>query len=265
MFKFITHRSFAVNLLAIIVLSAAVIFGFLQLLGLITRHGEYLTVPSVLGKPTTEAISMLENRGFEVVIQDSVFVDTTARGTVLKQLPDPNSTVKVNRSVYLTVNRVTLPMIDMPQLEGKTLSFALEVLKRSHLQLGDTLYKPDFMRGSVLEQSFRGSRIPPGAKVPWGSSIDLLIGKGLDIEKIPVPNLLGLTLTEARLLLEMNNIELGAIVPDQDVRDTAAAFVYRQEPPPRNADGEQIFIQSGQLMDIWISKEMKTVKDTLKW
>ncbi|RYG33850.1 MAG: PASTA domain-containing protein, partial [Chitinophagaceae bacterium] len=108
MFKFITHRPFWVNLIAVLVLAAVIVFGFLQLLGLITRHGEYLTVPSVIGKSTPEAINFLEGKGFEVVIQDSVFIDTAKRGTVLKQLPDPNSTVKINRSVYLTVNRFTL-------------------------------------------------------------------------------------------------------------------------------------------------------------
>lgn len=262
MFKFITHRPFWVNLIAVFVLAAVIIFGFLQLLGLITRHGEYLTVPTVIGKSTPEAISFLESKGFEVVIQDSVFVDTAKRGTVLKQLPDPNSTVKINRSVYLTVNRFTLPLIDMPALEGKTLNFALEILRRSHLQLGDTSFRPDFMRGSVLEQSFNGNRLASGAKVPWGSKIDLIIGSGLDEQKIPVPSLLGLTLAEARVLLEMNGIELGAIVPDPDVTDTVAAFIYRQMPPKLNADDEPVFIQSGQLMDVWISRTMKVERDS---
>ena len=104
------------------------VFLFLQALSLITKHGDYLTVPSLIGKNTNEAIQLLESKGFEVMIQDSIFTDTVARGTVIKQLPDANATVKVNRIVFLTVNRFTPPMILMPKLEGLSLRFALELL-----------------------------------------------------------------------------------------------------------------------------------------
>ena len=118
-----------------------------------------------------------------------LFRSTAARGIVLKQLPDANSTVKINRTVYLTVNRVTPPVIIMPSLEGKSLRFALELLRRSHLTLGDTVFRPDFMKGSVIEQQFAGARILPGAKLKWGSKIDLVIGSGLDDANLLVPDL----------------------------------------------------------------------------
>jgi hypothetical protein len=113
LFQFITKRPFWVNFLVAILLGLVLIYLTLQLLDSITKHGQYLTVPSVLGKNTKDAIKALEAKGFDVLIQDSVYTDTAKMGIVLKQLPDPNSTVKVNRTVMLTVNRVTLPMIDM--------------------------------------------------------------------------------------------------------------------------------------------------------
>ncbi|MEI8059443.1 MAG: PASTA domain-containing protein, partial [Ferruginibacter sp.] len=135
MFKFITSRPLWVNIITAAVLTFFLIFLFLKMLGLITRHGEYLTVPAVVGKNTDEAIHLLEKQGFDVQIQDSIFTDTAARGIVLKQLPDPEATVKINRTVFITVNRVIPPMIEMPKLEGQSLSFALDLLKRNHLQL----------------------------------------------------------------------------------------------------------------------------------
>lgn len=264
MFRFITNRPFLVNLLAVIGLTLLIIFVFLQLLGLITKHGQYLTVPSVTGKRTEEAIKILESKGFEVLIQDSVYTDTAKMGIVLKQLPDPNSTVKINRTVLLTVNRVTLPLVDMPSLQGKTLNYALEILKRSHLVLGDTLYKPDFMRGSVLEQQFNGSIITSGTKLPWGSRVDLLIGSGLTDLRIMVPSLVGLTLGEAKLVLEQNGIGLAAIIPDAGITDTIGAFVYKQNPPRFTEDKMPVYIQSGQLIDLWISPIMKVPKDSIQ-
>ncbi len=228
MFKKLTHSPFWVNLLAAIAIICLMIFLFLQLLGLITKHGQYLTVPSVIGKNTPQAITYLEQRGFEVIIQDSVYIDTAKMGIVLKQLPDPNSTVKINRTVFLTVNRVTLPMVDMPALEGKTLGFAMDILRRSHLELGDTIFKPDFMRGSVLEQLYRGNKISSGTKLAWGSKIELVIGSGLDDQRILVPSLIGLSFGEARLLLEQHGIRLGGIVVDPGITDTIGAFVEWQ-------------------------------------
>ncbi len=262
MFKFITNRPFWINLLAAIILFITIIAVFLQLLVWITNHGKYLTVPSVIGQPTEKAISFLESKGFEVIIQDSVFVDTAKKGIVLKQLPDPNSTVKINRTVFLTVNRLTLPLIDMPALEGKTLSFALEILKRSHLVLGDTTYKADFMKGSVLEQSYNGNRITSGTKVPWGSPIDLMIGSGLTDERIVVPSLLGLTVTEAKVVLDENGVYLGAILADTGVSDTAAAFIYRQNPEKMTDNKLLNYIRPGQVMDIWVSPVMKIIDST---
>lgn len=263
MFKFITGRPFWVNLIVAILLALAIVFVVLKMLGLITRHGEYLTVPSVTGKNTEEAIKFLEEKGFEVQIQDSVYVDTAKRGVVLKQLPDPNSTVKINRIIFLTVNRVTLPMVDMPALQGKTLNYALEILKRSHLSLGDTTFKPDFMMGSVLEQRYKGNNITSGTKLPWGSSIDLVIGSGLADQKIMVPELLGLTLQEAQLVLEQHGLGLAAVIADEGTRDTLHAFVYKQNPPRFTEDQKAVYIQSGQLVDLWVSPVMKTSNDSL--
>ena len=265
MFKFITSKSLFVNILTAIVLASVIIFILLQLLGVITQHGKYLTVPSVEGKKTAEAIKLLESKGFDVLIQDSIYTDTAKMGIVLKQLPDANSTVKINRTVLLTVNRVTLPLIDMPSLQGKTFSFALELMKRSHLKLGDTSFRPDFMQGSVLEQNFNGSLGAPGAKIPWGSSIDLVVGSGLTNERIIVPDLIGLTLDSAKSLFEQNGILLGAVIQDPGITDTLGSFIWKQSPPRYDELKEPVFIQAGQLMDLWISPEMKYPADSLNF
>lgn len=253
MFKFITNRPFWLNFLTAIILGMIIVFSTLKLLDIITSHGEFYIVPSVTQKETSAAIKILEDKGFDVEIIDSVYTDTARRGIVLKQYPEPYSSVKKNRTILLTVNRVVLPLVNMPSLEGKSLTFALFVLERSHLKLGDTIYKPDFMRGSVLEQSFRGDKILPGAKLPWGSSVDLVIGSGLNQEPVLVPDLTGLTYEEAQIILQQNGIIVGAVIPDAGIIDTAAAFIWKQSPPPINEEKIPVKIQPGQLLDIWIS------------
>ena len=262
MFKFITNRPFWVNLLVAIGLFFIILFAVLQLLGIITNHGSYLKIPSVTGMNGKDAVTLLEDKGFNVVVLDSVYTDTARKGIVLKQYPEAGNLVKINRTIFLTINKSELPNVDMPSLEGKSLNFAIEILRQSHLQLGDTVYRSDFMKGTVLEQSIRGRRIGSGMKVPWGARIDLVIGSGLSNEEIVVPDLAGLTYTEAKIILEQNGILLGATIADPDVIDTANAFIWKQMPPHENEDHQFLYIKPGQLMDLWISVENKALNDS---
>ena len=264
MFKFITKKPLWVNFLVAVTLAFLLIFFVLQLLGWITRHGEYLTVPAVNGKDTKEAIKILESKGFEVVIQDSMYNDLLPRGSVVKQLPDSNSTVKINRTVYITVNRYVPPMITMPQLVGKSLNFAMDLLEKNHLKLGDTTYKPDFMKGSIIEQHYKGGKIKAGTQLQWGSSISLVIAGGLNEEQMLVPDLIGLTFADAKSQLESAGINIAGIIGDGEIRDTASAYIYKQNPQPFDAERRPIYIRPGQLMDLYISPIMPAPKDTVE-
>jgi eukaryotic-like serine/threonine-protein kinase len=261
-FKFITNKPLWVNFLTAVILAFLLVFLVLQLLGWITKHGVYLTVPAVNGKDTQEAIELLENKGFDVVIQDSVYTDSMPRGTVIKQLPDANSTVKINRTVFITVNRYILPMIEMPNLEGKSFSFARDLLERNHLKLGDTIYKPDFMKGSVLEQKYKGVKILPGTKVRWGSKISLIIAGGLNEQQVMVPDVIGLTFAQAKSQLESMGINIAGIIPNGVIRDTATSYIYKQNPEPYDEERQPIYIRPGQLMDLYISPVMIAPRDS---
>ena len=264
MFKFITHRPFWVNLLAAILLAFVIMFLFLKTLGFITKHGEYLTVPVVTGKNTEEAITFLKSKGFDVEIQDSVYTDTIKNGIVLKQLPEGNSTVKVNRTVFLTVNRLIPPMISMPKLEDMSLSFALDVLDRNHLKLGDTIFKPSFMKGAVIEQQYNGSQIQPGAKVRWGSKITLIVGEGVGDVPILIPDLVNMTYGEAKSQLEtMGILPIPVPYPSGTVlTDTNSAVVWKQGQEPYNELHQPQYIKSGQVMDLYISNSGANPFDT---
>jgi beta-lactam-binding protein with PASTA domain len=258
-FKPLTNKPFWVNLLAAIIIAVLFLFLFLKMLGWLTKHGDYLKVPAVTGMSTKEAVKLLEKEGFEVYIQDSVYTDTAKRGVVLKQLPDPNATVKVNRTVFLTVNRYVPPMVDMPKLEGQSLSFAIRMLERNHLKLGDTSFRPDFTT-SVLEQHYNGMRIPEKSKIQWGSRIDLIIGGGLEDKEMMVPSLTGMTYCDAKAYLEENGLSFGAIIGHGGaVSDTCSAFIVKQRPERFDVDNIPIYIRSGQLMDVWISQENKPI------
>lgn len=253
MFKFITGKPLWVNILFSIGIVVAVLLIFLFSLTFFTKHGETLTIPSVTGTSLPQASEILEQAGFEIEIQDSVYVDTAGPLSVLRQFPEADAVVKQNRTVYLTINRAVAPSIDMPNIINMTFRSAEMSLKQYGLKLEDTVYKPDFAKNAVLDQLYNGESIKPGTKIQMGSSITLVLGSGLGQDEFSVPDLFSLSYYEALTLLESNNLGVGAVVLDPEVRDTASAFVYRQRPEKFGYERRTNRIRPGQTIDIWLS------------
>lgn len=262
MFKFITRQPLIVNILAGLLLVLLLGFLFVQSLNWITHHGESKTVPSVLNKHIDEVQQLLEDQGFEVVVQDSVYNEEMQPGLVTKQVPEPDDVVKVNRTVYITINRTLPPEIDMPNLIGYSFRNAEMVLKNMGLKLGDTTFKPDFAKNSVLEQNYNGQKIDPGTKIRMGSSISLVLGSGIGNIDLTVPNLIGLTYEEAQALLDAEGLIMGSAVADPTVQDINSAFVYRQNPATKTENGFQLRIRPGQMIDVWLSANRPVADST---
>jgi eukaryotic-like serine/threonine-protein kinase len=253
-FKTITSRPLWVNLVAGVMLLLLLLLIFLGSLNLITHHGKTMKIPSVTGQSVVQARKILESEGFEVQIQDSIYSDTTAPLQVIKQFPEPDNLVKVNRTVYLTINRAVAPVIDMPNLVSMTFRTAEMALRQYGLKLEDTVFKPDFAKNSVLDQQYKGESIKPGTKIQQGSPITLVLGNGVGMEFI-VPDLFGLDYREARAALESSGLILGSVVPDADVADTIHAFVYRQSPDRFDDEKRMNHIRQGQAIDIFLSAQ----------
>ena len=260
MFKFITRRPLWLNILFAICVVVVVLLIFLGSLGFLTKHGKILKIPSVTGKSMSDATTLLNAQGFEVEIQDSVYIDTIPPLTVTKQFPEAEAAVKINRTVYLTVNRSVPPLVTMPRLVGSFRN-AILILKQYGLKLGDTTYRPDFAKNSVLSQLYNGQEIRPGTKIPMGSTISLVLGSGVSNIYLSVPDLFGMTYQEAKV--QLDSLGLSAVlVPDPGVRDTLNAFIYRQNPERFNDEHKVNRIRPGQLIDIWLSLEPKERVDT---
>jgi beta-lactam-binding protein with PASTA domain len=252
MFKFITSKPLWVNILAGIALLLLLLLVFLGSLALLTQHGKTMKIPSVTGLTYDEAKKSLQAQGFDVQIQDSsAYYDTMKPLQVVKQFPEADNLVKINRTVYLTVNRAQAPFIQMPNLVSMSFRNAEMYLRQYGLKLGDTVFKPDFARNSVLEQQYKGEVIKPGTPIQQGSAITLVLGNGIGGgQGFIVPDLFGLTYLQAKARLDSMGLSFGAVVPGKDVRDSTEAFIYWQDPPQTNVDGLPNRIHPGQSIDI---------------
>ena len=264
-FDFITKRPLWQNILIGFGMTVFILSVFLLTLNMITNHGEYLTVPEVKGKNYVEVLDDLESKGFDVVIQDSIYIDSLAPNSIIKQFPEPEATVKVNRVIYLTINCTVPPTIAMPNLIGMSFRNALLELRSLGLKMGDTTFIPDLAKNAVRDQLTAGVSIKPGSPIQMGSSIDLLIGSGLGGSAVPVPDLFGLTYPEARLVLELNGITSGVILLDDGLVDTTLGFIYWQNPNPFDEQQNINMIRPGQLMDIKVSAiKPESKSDTIR-
>ncbi|MFY8165367.1 MAG: PASTA domain-containing protein, partial [Sediminibacterium sp.] len=113
-----------INILVGIGAVVVLIVLFFFSLGWITGNGKTEKVPSVVGLDVAAAQKNLTALGFDVVLQDSIYVDTLARNGVLRQTPEGDEVVKKGRTVYLTINRIVAPQVDMPNLVGFSLKSA---------------------------------------------------------------------------------------------------------------------------------------------
>lgn len=260
MFKFITHRPLWVNILVGILLAIGIFSVFVLSLRWLTHHNSSKTVPQVTGKTFEAAEKILEDAGFEVEIQDSIYTDTTKPNMVVKQFPEADEVVKVNRTVYLTINRAVPPMVEMPNLVGFSFRSAEMALKNNNLKFGDTTFEPDFAEGAVRKQLHRGQIITPGTKIRMGSVIDFVLGDGVGEKEFSVPNIVGMTYSQAERMLREVGISFGAIIIGPGV-DTSSAYIYDQRPTRFNDEKKIQHIRSGQTMDIWLQED-KPVRDS---
>jgi beta-lactam-binding protein with PASTA domain len=206
-------------------------------LGWITGNGETEKVPAVIGLDVLAAEKNLTALGFDVELQDSIYVDTLARNAVLRQTPEADDIVKKGRTVYLTINRVVAPQVDMPNLVGFSIKSAETYLKVLGLRLGSIQMVPDQNKNVVIDQLVNGQPIAPGSKIPSGTLIHFLVGDGGASANMTMPDLVGLTYDQAKAQLLSLGLNIGVVSVNGSIGDSAYAFVFDQNP---SAYGSQL-------------------------
>ncbi|MDD5184198.1 MAG: PASTA domain-containing protein, partial [Paludibacter sp.] len=92
------------NVLIAIALIVSLSWGTLLIIDFYTHHGQTERVPDLRGSTLNEAKALLSNQSLHAQVIDSVYVRNKKLGTIIDQIPGPNSSVKSNRSIYLIIN-----------------------------------------------------------------------------------------------------------------------------------------------------------------
>jgi eukaryotic-like serine/threonine-protein kinase len=251
----VLKRSFLFNLLLIGLIIAALLYAFFSSLTYLTNHNKETKVPFLEGKLMPQAVKLLKDQGFKIKI-DSTFRSYETPLKVLFQEPTAGSTVKVGRTIFLTINRQTPPSIAMPNLVNISFRNAILQMQSYRLVMGDTTYRPDVAAGAVLEQWYKGKPILPNQLVPIGSQIDLVIGEGLS-DMQDVPNFIGMTWQDARAFLQSHNLIANPVF-EGSITDSNTAIIFSQQPEALNELDFKNAIMSGDIMDIRLMQNPST-------
>jgi beta-lactam-binding protein with PASTA domain len=243
---FLRSRTFLKNILLLLILGVISFFVIQFWLASYTHHGENIPVPDLRGQKIAKLDAMLNEHDFHYTIVDSFYDPEKAAGTVLDQDPAAKSKVKEGRMIYITINATTPPDVKMPDLVDVSFRQAEAILQSYGLMTGEIIYKPDLAKNAVLEQRYKDKNIKAGTLIPKGSAIDLVLGDGLSENQISVPDLTGLTINEARAMLNHASLSIGTI--NYEDNDSVNARIYRQSPEA----GDDSYLPAGGNVDVYL-------------
>ena len=178
--SFLKHLAFAV--IAVIVLC----FLMLKWLKFSTNHGEFVEVPSLIGKTLDVVEIEVDDNDLRMVVQDSAnYNPDHPRYSVIEQSPEAGSLVKENRKIYLTLNPSGYRKVAVPNIIRKTFRQAKPTIEALGFHVGTITYADDIGKEEVLGIKYKGEKITPGTLLEKTSKIDLVLGNGRRSSQIP--------------------------------------------------------------------------------
>ncbi|WP_300814862.1 PASTA domain-containing protein [uncultured Bacteroides sp.] len=177
-FSFRQNKYFWLNLAAMVLVVAGVMYGVLVWMDVYTRHGEAVVVPDVKGMSASEAGKVLRNHGLDYAVSDSTYVKNLPAGSVLDYSPAAGQKVKEGRIVYLTVNTLNVPLRAVPDVADNS---SVRQAEARLLASGFKVAGVDTISGErdwVYGLKFNGRELKQGEQIPVGSFVRLVVGDG---------------------------------------------------------------------------------------
>jgi eukaryotic-like serine/threonine-protein kinase len=218
------------------------LFFFYVYLPRTTNHGETITVPKLIGMNSAQLEDFLSSRNLRYKINDSTYTPDAKPYTVLTQHPLPDSKVKENRMIYVTIATKNAPKVAMPALVDMSLKGAQLSLKQHDLLLGDILYVAG-NQDMVYDQLVNGKKIEPGAMISKGTKIALKIGNSTG-NAIETPDFRGMDIESAKAMAH----DAGVLIEIRPDHNATTGTIVRQKPSP----DETREIKTGETIDVWV-------------
>lgn len=246
------------NLFLIVVIMLALAISAHLLMQLATRHGARCTVPDFSGIALDDAEQLAKKHDLELHINDSLFVPAYEGGIILDQLPKGGVEVKPGRTVYITINSFRQKMVPVPYVASRSLRQAKNMLEIAGLEIKELIYRPDMATNYVLEEFYERQQILADSHIEaeMGSGITLYVGVEPSENHTFVPQVVGLSLHDAKGRLWESGLNVGKVIYEEGINllNQKQARVYAQSNPAEQG------LALGTPVDLMLTLDLDRVK-----
>lgn len=188
-----------------------------------TESVEMIEVPDLTGMTEKEAKEALNEKGLGVKFGYEQNNDVE-EGLVFYQSEDAGKQVDKNTTINVTISQGKVS-VTIPDLIKKNKDEAISILKGQNLNYTiETAYNDDY----ELDQVYQ-TNPAAGSSAKYGDTVTLYVSRGEENKQVPVPNLKGMTQSEAENALRSAGFVLGNVDPQES--NGVAGTVIAQEYP----------------------------------
>jgi beta-lactam-binding protein with PASTA domain len=182
-----------------------------------------------------------------IVVNDYVYEPGIPRGAVLDQIPREGMIVKPGRKIYVTINSLDQRMVEVPYVVGLSLRDAKSKLEIAGFTIESLQYVQDIATDRVIAEFVNDEKV--SHKVPFkareGSGVVLKVGVAPSEREVVVPNVVGLSLYDAKSKIWSTGLNVGKITFDdcttrQEQKETK---VYSQSIEPGTVVGRGTYVK----------------------
>jgi beta-lactam-binding protein with PASTA domain len=187
-----------------------------------------VTVPSFVGQTLADANAEIARLNLSSTVVDHTTSDRYPKDVIITQRPPAGDQVRQGRQVGFVISDGIIARL-MPDLRYQSMREVQLDLSRAHLTLGKITYA----KSDVIPEGHVISQAPgPITSVHEGDSVALVVSQG-GRANVRVPDLVGLTIDQARTVAADVGIQLGQIVwTPLGGSGPAHGVVARQRPAP---------------------------------
>jgi len=191
--SFLKSRAFLIQVVAALATLVLLVFLTLSWLRSYTHHGEFVEVPDFSRLSTLEMKKLAQKNKLNYkVVDSSNYNPDFPRFSILDQNPLPGTKVKVNRTIYFTINPSGYREVTVPDIIQESLRNAESRLMAVGLEVDRITYIDELGRDMVYYVKYKGREISAGTRLPKTSKLELVCGNGTGANSVgqifsPVP------------------------------------------------------------------------------
>ncbi|MFC1505099.1 PASTA domain-containing protein [Thermodesulfobacteriota bacterium] len=216
-------------------------------LTLFIKSEDTVVVPNLTGKDVVYALEILTDLGLNTKVKGSEYSAAIPKNQVIFQAPDPGTEMKKGRDVKIILSKGP-QYVAMPNLRGLSVQQARILLEENGLCRGElsSLYSDVLQPDEIIAQTPL-----PGTMITRGTCVDILESSGDRPEMFAMLDLRELSIDEAILRIEANNLLLGKIKTDQNPKKRPNT-ILAQEPSAGHR------VATGSVIDLIVNKAAGT-------